>query len=41
MVREHLLNTSVRGALSRVPLNTADQFAQVSLPKLDHGTRLT
>lgn len=31
MVREHLLNTSVKGALSRVPLNTKDQFAQVAI----------
>jgi hypothetical protein len=31
MVREHLLNTSVAGALSRVPLNTKDHFAQVAI----------
>lgn len=31
MVRQHLMNTSVAGALSRVPLNTKDQFAQVTI----------
>lgn len=31
MVREHLLNTSVKGALSRVPLDTQDRFAQVAI----------
>jgi subtilisin family serine protease len=31
MVRQHLLNTSVAGALSRVPLNTKDRFAQVAI----------
>lgn len=31
MVRQHLVNTSVAGALLRVPLNTKDQFAQVAI----------